>query len=516
MRSKPSISAVLLSVGVLLAGFPAQTLSSDENIAVDSWVYPALRSFELAGYLQLPPDVPWSRSQVERYICEIKDSQREEGGRLSSRLEFLLGRLTDEFEGKGDRPADREDAPVWSVSENGRYLLFDLSAGGTVQKRAERERWEVDGLAVPSVLAGLGRGVTFYTSYRLKMEPEWDTNLAGIKPSARERSFRGLTSEYERAYLSLSGDRWRVLIGRDHLNWGSGRDEGLIVSMSAGSLDQLNASVSLGRFTLSTVHAILDPELPRRLAGHRLRVRLPGDAWLGVSETVVYTGTDLDFAYLFPVGSYYANQYNENDDDNILVGIDWKVRLWRGMILYGEVLIDDFQYEDRGEAPDRVGFNIAAEGRFARGGMEIELFADYTYIDIFTYAHKDTLLTRYVTGNGDPGLNPLIGSPLGPDADRWRFMARIPVHKRVSLSCGFEYVRRGEGSDLREWDRVEDPDPVFPSGEVAEEKVFHLNAQCDLLKGSFIRVGGGVTILEIPGSDTEHRGFASLELLLDF
>ena len=265
------------------------------------------------------------------------------------------------------------------------------------------------------------------------------------------------------------------------------------------------------------MHVILEPERPRRLAGHRLRMRLPGGAWLGVSETVVYTNRDLDCSYLFPAGSYYANQYNENDDDNILVGVDWKIPLNRGLILYGELLIDDFQYEDREEVPDRIGFNITAEGRYSRCGREIELMAGYTYIDIFTYAHKDDLLTRYVMGNGDQNLNLLIGSPLGPDSDRWSVKAGIPVHPRVVISSGFEYVRRGEGNDLREWDRIEDPDPAFPSGDVTREKNLYIGAVCDLGKGSFISAGGGARMVNAPGpDDDEDTGFAWFELLLDF
>ncbi|MBN2184136.1 MAG: hypothetical protein JW746_02295 [Candidatus Krumholzibacteriota bacterium] len=516
MRPDSLILTILLSAGFLLFVAPVSVLSSDENISPDSWVYPALRSFELAGCLELPPDMPWTRREVESFLDRILEYKRDDVRQLTPRLEFLLVRLKDEFYGKGDDPSEREDPPLWSIREGKRYLLFDLSARCAVRKRPERDRGEVDGLAIPSLLADLGRGVTFYCSYRLKMEPEWETNIAGIKPSARERSFRGLTSEYERAYLAVSGNRWRVLVGRDYLNWGSGRDEGLLISRSAGSFDQLSASVSLGRFTLSTIHVVLEPEMPRRLAGHRLRVNLPGGAWLGLSETVVYTGRDIDGAYLLPAGSYYANQYNESDDDNILIGLDWKIPVINGLILYGELLIDDFQYEDRQDAPDRIGLNIAAEGRFSRSGREIELMADYTYIDIFTYAHKDELVTRYVTGNGDQDLNLLIGSQLGPDSDRWRIKAKVPFHPRVVLSSGFDYIRRGEGNDLREWDRAEDPDPAFPSGDVANEKDLYLSALCDLGKGSFVNAGGGVRMVDIPGQDLENTGFAWFELLLDF
>ncbi|MBN2072099.1 MAG: hypothetical protein JW814_11650 [Candidatus Krumholzibacteriota bacterium] len=516
MRSANSILMILLIAGASLLFSPEAVYSSDENIEAGSWVYSALRSFELAGFVNLPPDIPFTRTEVEYHLNTILERLGDDGEKLSPRLDFLLERLKKEFLGKEKKPTGREDTPLWSIREGKRYLLFDLAAGSTVQKRPERDNGEVDGLAIPSILADLGQGVTFFTSYRLKMQPERDSNTAGVKPSARERSFRGLTSEYERAYLSITGDRWRVLIGRDHINWGNGRDEGLVISRSAGSLDQAGVSVSLGRFRLTTLQVLLDPQSRRRMAGHRLTVRLPAGAWLGVSETVLYSGRDLDYSYLLPAGSYYANQYNERDDDNILVGIDWKIPLFKSVITYGELLIDDFQYEDRGDAPDRLGYDVCVEGRLCCWGREIELGAEYTRIDIFTYAHKEDLLTRYVTGNGDQYLNPPIGSPLGPDSDRWRVRAAAAVHRRVVISTAFEYVRRGEGNDFREWDRTEDPDPAFPSGALTIERDLSLTASLDLGRGSLVRAGGGIRVIDGPGDDDEETGFGWFEILLDF
>ncbi len=134
--------------------------------------------------------------------------------------------------------------------------------------------------------------------------------------------------------------------------------------------------VEMGRFRLSAVQAVLDPEIPRRLAGHRLEISLPRRIRLGISETVVYTGRGLDFSYLIPVGSFYANQYNERDDDNILWGVDLKVPLRAGLVAHGELLVDDFQYEDRGSAPDRLAFNISIEALAAPFGRDVEMTAD--------------------------------------------------------------------------------------------------------------------------------------------
>ena len=508
------------SEGALLSGFFILVLSavssaSDETIAPDSWVYPALRTFELRGLVTLEPTVPYSRSQVERYLDSILTGLDAEGAVLSGRQRFLLGRLRDEFEGRASRPQDREDRPVFLYGEGGRFFAVDFTAGGVLQKRIDREKGETDGLLVPGILIDLGDRLTLETNYRVRIEPERDRYRPRRKPSAREKSFRGVTMDFERGYLSVRGGEWRLQLGRDYIHWGNGRSEGLLISRTAGSLDHVFGTVTMGRFTLSAIHAFLDPVMPRHLTGHRLTVRLPGKIYLGISETVIYTGRGLDFVYLLPVVSYYANQYNERGDDNVLVGIDVKIPVRRGFILYGEILMDDLQYENDPPAPDRLAVNIAAEALLSPAGRDVEVLVDYTFIDIFTYAHRDSLITRYVAGDGAYPANPILGSPLGPDADRWRFDVRAAVHPRIIVGLEGSFARRGDGSDLREWDRGEDPDPPFPSGTVTREDRYGAALSVDLGGGSTFAAGGGW--MDQSGTAARLReSFAFAELRIDF
>lgn len=506
--------------GVLLSGFfliilAGSSLASDETVSPDSWIYPALRTFELLGLVRLEPTIPYSRRQVEFYMDRILSSLKDKEDELSPRQQFVLGRLREEFQGLGAKPGDREDQPVYFLREGNRYFALDFTSGGAFRKRAGGEKVRGEGLLIPGVLVDLGGRITVETTYRVRIEPERDLNVGGRKPSYRLKSFRGVTSEFEKGYLSFRGTRWKVLIGRDYVHWGSGREEGLLLSRSAGSLDQVRASFSIGRFTLSAVHALLDPGYPRRLAGHRLTIRLPRGIYLGIGETVLYTGRDFDFTYLTPVSAFYSNQYGERGDDNILWGLDWKIPVRRRLILYGEVLVDDFQYESDPPAPNRLAVNLTAESLVMLGKSEVELLAAYTFIDIFTYAHKDYILTRYVTGDGDPSMNRIIGSPLGPDADRWDFGAAAPVHPRVVISARGSITRRGESNNLREWDRKEDPNPPFPSGDVTRENIVSLGGVVDLGRGSSLSAGGGWMNMSSSEEDISE-GFGYLELIWDF
>ncbi len=504
--------AAILS-GFFVLVLTSLAFASDETIPPDSWVYPALDIFELRGLVTLEPYMPYSRSTVERYLDRILTRLEEGEIRLTSRQRFLLGMLRDEFQVR--RPEDREDRPIVVYREGELYAAIDVTVGGAVRKELDRDKGEAEGMLLPGVILDLGRWMTLDTGYRVRIEPERDPYRRGQKPSARERSFRGVVSEFERGYLAVRGSGWGVVVGRDYVHWGGGRKEGLLLSRTAGSLDHVSAAFAIGRFRLSTVHALLDPLLPRYLAGHRLTMRLPGDCYLSFSESVIYTRRGFDFTYLMPTVSYYANQYNERSDDNVLWGIDVKLPVWRGVLLYGELLIDDLQYESDPPAPSRVAYNVAAEALVPVGERDVGIFADYTFIDIFTYAHKDSLATRYVAGDGDFPFNPILGSPLGPDADRWRLCIRTTLRSRVTVGIEGSFIRRGEGNDLTEWNREEDPNPPFPSGDTKHENRYGTCCSIDLGGGSVIAAGGGWVDWSWSGI-TQRESFAYLEVAIDF
>jgi len=517
MKSKGSI----LSPGrVLLSGFFIMAVSfsvwaTDESIPPYSWVYDALLRFELKGLIVIEPDRPMARSTVRSYVIELSDRARRGNVELTPREEFLLERLKEEFLCSGSDLSAREDRPAIVFSKDENVLALDASVGGALVKRADRSKGEVDGYFIPQVLLGLGYDITMESNYHVEITPEYGEYRRNRKPSPRRRSFRGVTSEFERGYLAVSNDNWRFSIGRDYLNVGSDPSEGLLVSRTAGSLDRFAFDFSISRFHIKTIHAILDPVLERRLALHRLTIRMPGDVYLGFGEAVLYTGRGLDYTYLVPFSSYYANQFNERGDDNILWSFDWKVSLRRFMF-YGELLIDDLQYERDEPAPDRLGFSVAMRGLLPVGSEDLSLGISYTYIDIFTYAHKDSLMTSYVTGDGNFPENPLIGSPLGPDADRVRIDASYSPTAPLELRVGYEVLRRGEGNDLREWDRVEDPHPPFPSGDVLTEKRVLMGAGYDLRRGSYVDVAVGVRYLSGGPDGVDDRNyFGSIELRLD-
>ena len=484
--------AAAILAGVLLMAPAARA----ETVPPDSWAYEALKSFELRGLVALEPTFPYTFNQCEAYTREIIAAVEARGVALGPRHAFLLERLTKQFVGTRDRPEDRWSKPVYTVREEERFAAFDVSVGASVRKNPDQKKGEADGLAVPGFLVGFGHNVTLETNYRLVMAPERGDNVSGAKPSARLRSYRGVTAELERAMIDAGGSWWEVRAGREYMHWGSNLREDLILSRTAGSLDHFGGRIELGRFALSTFQASLDPGGYRRhLAGHRLTVALPWGAFVGVSETAVYAKRDFDYMYLVPLGIFYAQQFNEGTNaDNILWAFDWKVPLHRGLMFYGQFLVDDLQYQrDETAGPDRLGLSLAADALLMVWGRELELSGGYTFISRFTYGHSDK--TEYAAGDGDTRMNSLLGSPMGPDSDRGFIKATLGVSSRAALTLEGVSTRYGAAGvlaqgNLLDWRPGMDNGRTFYlTGPALYVKYAMASLHYDLNHGSYISAG---------------------------
>ena len=482
--------------------------TGQEFIPPEHWSYAALDRFEALGLVDLPSWGLHTRPDVVRYTEEIRAALSQSGRVLDGRDRFELDRLDREFASEEAlrSPGDRYDRPVLDIEEAPLRLEGDLDLSLTPEKPLFDDRWRLFGGSNLSAKLHVGDFVTYDVRYRLtytESSDEWENKS---KPSPREKSWHGLTSLYERSYLVFG---WKPVVlfwGRDYEDWGPVETGNLIVARTAGSFDKLGGRLALGRVRLSFFHSYLSVEETRRtLSAHRLEFDVK-DFTFGLAETALYTGRGIDPVYLLPFSAFYANQFNERGDDNILWSVDAKFRARRGLVLFGSLLIDDFQFERDGTAPDELGFDAGA--RIAWGGrVPATLEVKYRYVDIYTYTHRDSL-KYYLAGRGDlAGGDPPLGAVEGPDTDRLDVQADCFIRPDVTLTALFSLRRRGEGNDFREFDEGLDPSPPFPSGEVERTAAFGLGLLWEIGGGSSIEAGVEHAIVgnrnHVPGADDE-------------
>ncbi len=339
----------------------------------------------------------------------------------------------------------------------------------------------IDSQQSPRLLPALSGGVALgdqririYGLFNLAQETESDPTHRGLK------SWRGdFSLDIPQAGIWLEPfPRFTLFLGRTPLHWGPGYRSALGASGDSPPYDLALWHYQLPGFgkirVSSTLFATrLDPmwhETPRYLAqryfmGHRIDCWFGSRLGIGISEFVLYGGEapSLEIMYLNPIMPYYVSQYNADRDDNVLVTGDFWYRVTTGIAIYGELLVDDYQYA-RSDSPNALaglgGFHL-----LDRLGNEWRL--EYVRMNRWVYTHRipEQQYLHYGTS---------IGQPLGPDADQWWFRWQRDLAPYTRLNISYTFQRKGEATTKDRFFGGEHWRIPFPSGVVTQTHLWQL------------------------------------------
>ncbi len=341
--------------------------------------------------------------------------------------------------------------------------------------------------------------------WSLVWEPLLKTGQDGVYPI---QEFHGLfRSDFRRALL-----RWhplsslRLAAGRAPLHFGESARFPLLFSEEAPPMDFVAWQFRKGPLEFhhllsqwpdllarnTTYPGDTSPEFRahRYLSFHGLSLTL-GPLRLGFSEAFRYGG-HMTFQFLFanPFTLYYTNQFNHYPmaDGNILWFFHGRWRPVPFLHLYGEFLVDDFQYApDLYHEPNHLAWLVGLEG--GRGAWAWH--AEYARISAWVYNHFHAY-DRFEL-YGIP-----TGHPFGPDLEMaWvRWQRRGPgFHLGVEL----QWRVRGEN-------RADTPWPVPEDGPEVPGYRF---PQDNFLRGTPTRFLQGMVLWEwTSGKGLEVRGQA--------
>lgn len=184
--------------------------------------------------------------------------------------------------------------------------------------------------------------------------------------------------------------------------------------------------------------------------------------WLdvGAFETVV-SGGRFELLYFIPVATYFHSQGLSGFADNVLVGVDARLRPRTGLDVKGVLFLDDasfnelarLQFDTKYKLAAQLGVTLSPAVLLGRGGALQGLrlvTADYTAVMPYMYTH---------IGSGDGGPNwfnytnagQSFGPALPPNADRLQvralFRARDDVEQGLlDLEATAALVRHGNAS----------------------------------------------------------------------
>lgn len=316
-----------------------------------------------------------------------------------------------------------------------------------------------------------------------------------VDPDYTGKKYRGLAGDLETAAMFFNKGRISITLGRQRVFWGP-QPVNLLISKTAQPLDLLNGSYNHGRISMNFIFARLDTSRPdsldlerypkrsfkdnRYLAAHRLDIRFHRRFRLGLFETIIYGGEGRppEIYYLNPLQFFHSAQLNEYVDDNTTLGFDFTFLFGKGISGYGQVLVDDFQIDNKQQGdqePDEIGlmFGLFKTGKI--GSFIPDFKAEYVRLTNRTYHQRDPR-NRYLF------RNKLIGHPLGPDADSVSIKARFWPSSSFYTEIEFASRRRGEGSIYNFWDepwldaegKYSEP---FPTGVVEKSFLIALRAK---------------------------------------
>ncbi len=482
---KTIISIVLLSLA-----FWARANEDRRDIPLDHWSYPVLARFQAKGYASLPASKPYQRWQVTELLQELLRNQMDGRMELSKADRFYFDKLSQELN-IGITDIRLSDQKLLSYDDGRAAISADISLGlGTafIHTGPPRSR----GLAAFDAWGGLPGLVVFDQQITLALEKE---SQKTERLSGSLQTWRGGEYSTGWAYFRSATSGLSLTLGRQQRWWGPGSFGTLLLSDNSEGFDAADIKLNYKRVEFQSFFGVLSTDLKRYISGHRLGLMLPGMITLGLSETVIYQANQIDPAYMNPLLPYYANQWNQRDDDNVLWSADIRWTPGLGFSAWGELLMDDVQYEQDPPAPQKLGFLLGGHWADPAGLKDTDLKVEWAGNQKWVYTHR-RYANRYV---GADTVN-LLGHWVGTDADVLDIVMEHRFLPRLDAGIGYQMERHGEGRVERGYLFNDDPHTTFLSGIFSREDKVQMFLRWEPIYWTNLEAAVWLSYLENPGN----------------
>lgn len=462
---------ILILIIVQISPLFAQETDNDQGAygyqpsfeATDSWVY---ESFNIIDHYRLPGFFVTSRPFLRGNLLEILKNNS-----LNSWQNPVL-------KWESDRIEKELSSIFYKTSPTNLSVRYKISPYSINQFQDDTKPLFRFGLKAEAVVSF---GNHAFIQMRGRIE-----NKAELDSYAKVRKWKDKLSGYfDYAQLGYHHKNLLLTFGRTFRSWGPRDNDRLLISTNSPAFNQFSLEYQNNWLFFQFWTARLDhfngpdsTRLNRFISAHRLAIKPHKRLEIGFSETVLYAraNSGLEWYYLNPILPYYWEQYNNRIDDNIYWQLDFIWYAREGLKIWGELLIDDFQIDFVSE-PHQIGFNLGVSELGLIFSKYLQLELDYTQIRNTVYGQN-----KFYNVFANQGV--VIGSSLGTDSDRFRYVATAHIASYLRLKAGGSISRKGEG-------RFDDSDSYpapkgekFPSGVVQTSYDHYLRAE--ILKDNFI------------------------------
>ncbi|MEL7119632.1 MAG: capsule assembly Wzi family protein [Bacteroidota bacterium] len=180
------------------------------------------------------------------------------------------------------------------------------------------------------------------------------------------------------------------------------------------------------------------------MATHHLSFNFTPDFSIGLFETVIFNRPDqFEFRYLMPVIFYRAVEQGLGSPDNVMLGIDGKLNLFKRYQLYGQFILDElvFRYfigENSGWWGNKYGIQLGLKAIDLFDIDHLDAQFEFNRVRPYTYTHFDGL-ANYVH------YNQALAHPLGANFSEWLMIVKYQPHPKLFFEA--RYIRANTGED---------------------------------------------------------------------
>ena len=264
--------------------------------------------------------------------------------------------------------------------------------------------------------------------------------------------------QYFSGYASYSPNKiFNFQVGQDKQFWGDGY-RSLFLSDVAAPYPFLKITTNIWHLTYVNLYTIMrdatDPSglkkdwLNKYATFHYLGWNATKRINIGLFESIVWQGTDgsryrgYDVNYLNPIMFFRPTEYSLGSSDNALIGLSFKIKLFKKQQLYGQVLLDEFLLKEvvaqNGWWGNKQGIQAGFKSFDLFKIKRLNFQTEYNYVRPYTYSHG-SVQQNY----GD--FNQPLAHPLGAN-----FMESANFlnyrHKRFFIEAKFVYAVYGGDS----------------------------------------------------------------------
>lgn len=241
--------------------------------------------------------------------------------------------------------------------------------------------------------------------------------------------------------------------GHDKNFIGSGIRSMILSDFSAPYL-HLKTTTQVGRFQYLTIFGQAvnkqttlaadgtERRPPKFFTFHHLSLNIGRNLNIGLFESVSYgqRKVGFDINYINPIIFYRFVEGHLGSVDNSIVGADFKLNMARHLSLYGQLVLDEFNFKHfkkKGWWATKYATQIGLRYIDALGISNLDLQAEYNLARPYTYSHNSSY-SNYVH------YNMPMAHPLGANFREFLFIARYQPATRLTFNFNLMKAVHGE------------------------------------------------------------------------